>query len=178
MRLASGAQDRYDLVVGADGLHSNTRRLAFGPEKQFLKHLDFYVALADLPSYVGTQSKNSMYNYPGQVIGFATFGEDNALATFCFRAPWIDYDYHDLDAQKQILIDAFAGHDEWKIPELLDAAAQDPELYFDSVSQVHMPTWHNNRIVLVGDAAYGASNLSGRGATLALTGAWALTKGL
>ena len=47
--LASGARQRYDLVIGADGMHSNTRRLVFGPEAQFLQHLGFYVALADLP---------------------------------------------------------------------------------------------------------------------------------
>ena len=86
--------------------------------------------------------------------------------------------YHDLAAHKQILADAFARHDEWKIPELIDAAHKDPELYFDSVSQIHMPSWHQGRVVLVGDAAHCASNLSGRGTSLALTGTWFLAKGL
>ena len=95
-----------------------------------------------------------------------------------FRSPWIDYDYHDLAAQKQLLVDAFAGHDEWKIPELLDAAVSDAELYFDSVSQIHMPTWHQGRVVLVGDSAYCASPLSGRGTSLAMTGAWLLAEAL
>jgi 2-polyprenyl-6-methoxyphenol hydroxylase-like FAD-dependent oxidoreductase len=177
VRFSSGARQRYDLVVGADGMHSATRRLTFGPEQQFLRHLGFYVALADLPGYAGTGRDNPLYNYPGHLIGIAAYN-DKALAVFIFRSPWIDYDYHDLAAQKQILIDAFAGHDEWKIPELLDAARKDPEIYFDSVSQIHMPSWHQSRIVLVGDAAHCASNLSGRGTSLALTGTWFLAQAL
>jgi 2-polyprenyl-6-methoxyphenol hydroxylase-like FAD-dependent oxidoreductase len=83
-----------------------------------------------------------------------------------------------LSAQKRILRDAFAGHTEWKIPELLQTATGDSELYFDSVSQIHMPTWHSGRVVLVGDSAYCASPLSGRGTSLAMTGAWLLAEAL
>lgn len=175
--LASGARQRYDLVIGADGMHSNTRRLVFGAEAQFLKHLGFYVALADLPGRAAADGDNPIYNYPGHMAGIAAFN-DNALAVFQFRSPWIDYDYHDLDAQKQILADAYAGHDEWKIPELLRAARADPELYFDSTSQIHMPQWHSGRVVLVGDAAHCASSLTGRGTSLALTGTYLLAQAL
>jgi 2-polyprenyl-6-methoxyphenol hydroxylase-like FAD-dependent oxidoreductase len=118
-----------------------------------------------------------MYNYPGHMVGIAAFN-DKALAVFQWRSPWFDYDYHDLDAQKQILEDAFAGHDEWKIPELLSAARADPEFYFDSVSQIHMPGWHSGRVVLVGDAAHCASPLTGRGTSLALTGTHLLAQAL
>ncbi|MCV7176684.1 FAD-dependent monooxygenase [Mycolicibacterium sphagni] len=177
IRFTSGAADRYDLVVGADGMHSAVRRLTFGPEQQFLRHLGFYVALAALPDYTPVDRTNPMYNYPGHMTGIAAFN-DKALAVFMFRSPWIDYDYHDLTAQKQILVDAFAGHTEWRVPELVDAAVQDPELYFDSVSQIHMSSWHRGRVVLVGDAAHCASNLSGRGTSLALTGAWFLAQAL
>ncbi|BBY66412.1 FAD-dependent monooxygenase [Mycolicibacterium helvum] len=177
VRFTSGRQERYDIVVGADGMHSATRGLVFGPESQFIHHLGFYVALADLPSYAQPDRRNPMYNTPGRMAGIAAY-RDKALAVFIFRSPWINYDYHDLAAQKQLLIDAFAGHDEWKIPELLDAAVSDPELYFDSVSQIHMPTWHQGRVVLVGDSAYCASPLSGRGTSLAMTGAWSLAEAL
>jgi 2-polyprenyl-6-methoxyphenol hydroxylase-like FAD-dependent oxidoreductase len=177
VRFASGAQDRYDLVVGADGMHSAVRRLTFGPEQQFLQHLGFYIALADLPDYQPTGRNNPLYNFPGHLIGIAAY-KDKALAVFMFRSPWIDYDYHDLDAQKRILTDAFAGHSEWRVPELISAAQQDPELYFDSVSQIHMPEWHRGRVVLVGDAAHCSSNLSGRGTSLALTGTWFLAQAL
>lgn len=174
---ASGHADRYDLVIGADGMHSAVRRLTFGPERQFLHHLGLYVALADLPEHTPRDRINPMYNYPGHLIGIATFN-DQALVIFSFRSPWIDYDYHDLHAQKQIVADAFAGHDEWRIPELLRAAQDDPDFYFDSISQIRMPCWHQGRVVLVGDAAHCASNLSGRGTSLALTGTWYLAEAL
>jgi 2-polyprenyl-6-methoxyphenol hydroxylase-like FAD-dependent oxidoreductase len=180
VRFASGAVDRYDLVVAADGMHSAVRRLTFGPEQQFLHHLGFYVALAELPDWptqAPTVRNNPMYNYPGHLIGIAAYNA-KALAVFMFRSPWIDYDYHDLAAQKRILADAFAGHDEWRVPELVEAAVRDPELYFDSVSQIHMPTWRRGRVVLVGDAAHCTSNLTGRGTSLALTGAWFLAQAL
>ncbi|MEV6635746.1 FAD-dependent monooxygenase [Actinoplanes sp. NPDC051470] len=173
----SGKQDRFDLVVGADGMHSLTRRLTFGPEQDYLKHLGFYVALTDLPAAAGTERKNPFLNWPGHMIGIARYN-DTALGVMNFRSAWIDYDYHDLDAQKQILLDAFAGHDEWRVPEILDAVRKDPELYFDSVSQIHMPSWHHGRVVLAGDAAHCASGLSGRGASLAITGAWLLAEAL
>lgn len=177
IRFASGARDRYDLVVGADGMHSAVRRLTFGPEQQFLRHLGFYIALAALPEYTPTGRNNPMYNFPGHMAGIAAYN-DKALAVFMFRSPWIDYDYHDLATQKRILADAFAGHSEWRVPELIDAAIQDPELYFDSVSQIQMPAWHRGRVVLVGDAAHCTSNLTGRGTSLALTGAWFLAQAL
>ena len=177
VQFASGARQSYDIVVGADGMHSATRSLAFGPEDQFLRHLGFYVALTDLPDRAQPDRRNPMYNFPGHMIGIAAY-RDKALGVFMFRSSWIDYDYHDLAGPKRILRDAFAGHTEWKIPELLDAATGDDELYFDSVSQIHMPSWHNGRVVLVGDSAYCASPLSGRGTSLAMTGAWLLAEAL
>jgi 2-polyprenyl-6-methoxyphenol hydroxylase-like FAD-dependent oxidoreductase len=169
----SGKRERYDLVVGADGLHSLTRRLAFGPETGCLRHLGFYIALVNLPDERSEERRNPFYNFPGHMIGITRY-HDTTLGVINFRAPWIEYDHHDLDAQKQLVIDAFTGHDEWRIPELLDAVRRDPELYFDSVSQIHMPAWHHGRVVLVGDAAHCASGLSGRGASLAITGTWLL----
>jgi 2-polyprenyl-6-methoxyphenol hydroxylase-like FAD-dependent oxidoreductase len=174
---ASGHRDRFDMVIGADGMHSVVRRLRFGPEREFLTHLGFYVGITELPKHDGTNGPNPMYNFPGRVVGVTTY-RDTALGVFVFRSPWLDYDYHDLEQQKDLLAEAYAGHDEWRIPELIRAARQDPELYFDSVSQIHLPQWHEGRVVLVGDAAHCASNLSGRGTSLALTGTWLLAEAL
>ncbi|MFB6678350.1 FAD-dependent monooxygenase [Streptomyces sp. NPDC056390] len=177
VHFVSGRAERFDLVVGADGLHSVTRRLAFGPERDYLRHLGLYVALTDLPTEARVDRTSPLYNYPGHLASIARY-KNKAFGVFLFRSGLLDYDYRDLDAQKKILLDAFAGHTEWKIPQLLDAVRADPEFYFDSVSQIHMPTWYRGRIALVGDAAHCAALLSGRGTSLALSGAHFLAEEL
>ncbi len=170
VRFASGRTGRYDLVLGADGQHSAVRRLVFGPEEDYLRHLGVYFALADLPGEARSVGTNSIYNVPGRMAGIFRYN-GKAVAVFQFRSEPIDYDHHDLDAQKKILIDAFAGYRSWRIPELLDAARADPGFFFTSASQIHLPSWHRGRVALVGDAGYSPAFLSGRGTSLALTGA-------
>ncbi|WP_327405993.1 FAD-dependent monooxygenase [Streptomyces sp. NBC_01288] len=178
VHFVSGRAERFDLVLGADGLHSVTRRLVFGPEGDYLRHLGLYVALTDLPAEARTDDRTSpLYNYPGHLASIARY-RNKAFGVFLFRSGLLDYDHRDLDAQKKILLDAFAGHPEWKIPQLLDAVRADPEFYFDSVSQIHLPTWHRGRIALVGDAAHCAALLSGRGTSLAISGAHFLAEEL
>ncbi|PRY44483.1 FAD-dependent oxidoreductase [Umezawaea tangerina] len=174
---ASGHRQRFDIVVGADGQHSRVRGLVFGPEGDFARHLGYYVALADLPDEVRPHRMNPMYNAPGRLAGIARY-KDRALAVLMFRSDPIDYDYHDLDEQRRIIVDAFAGTTGWKVPQLIEAVRVDPELYFDSSSQIHMRTWHRGRVVLVGDAAHCATSLSGRGTSLAFTGAYFLAEEL
>jgi 2-polyprenyl-6-methoxyphenol hydroxylase-like FAD-dependent oxidoreductase len=174
---SSGGTERFELVLGADGQHSTVRRLVFGPERDWLRHLGLYIALADLPGESRSDRLNPMYNFPGRMAGIARY-KDKALAVFMFRSDLLDFDYHNLDAQKKIVIDAYSEDRSWKIPELLDAVRNDPELYLDSVSQIHLPTWHRGRVALVGDAAHCAALLSGRGTSLALSGAHFLAEEL
>jgi 2-polyprenyl-6-methoxyphenol hydroxylase-like FAD-dependent oxidoreductase len=170
VRFASGRTGRYDLVVGADGQHSAVRGLVFGPEEEYTRHLGAYFALADLPGEARAEGANAVHNVPGRMAGVFRYG-GGAVAVFQFRSDPVDHDHRDLDAQKRILLDAFAGHRSWRIPELLDAARADPGLYFAAASQIHLPSWHCGRVVLVGDAGYCPAFLSGRGTSLALTGA-------
>ncbi|KII00200.1 monooxygenase [Streptomonospora alba] len=177
VRFASGRTGRYDLVLGADGQHSAVRRLVFGPEEDYLRHLGVYIALAALPGDARSEGANAVHNVPGRMAGAFRY-KDKAVAVFQFRSEPLDHDRHDLDAQKKIVIDAFAGYRSWRIPELLDAVRADPDFFFDSASQIHLPSWHRGRVVLVGDAGYSPAFLSGRGTSLALTGARILAEEL
>lgn len=176
---ASGRQAVYDIVVGADGAHSAVRRLVFGPEQEFTEPLGVYVAIANAPdeAMAGDARIMEILNLPGRLAGVGRY-RDRALALFEFRSAPIDVDHRDLAAHQRILAEAFDGIDDWKVPQLIEAAMQDPELYFDAIALVRMPTWHRGRVVLIGDAAHCATPMSGRGTSLALLGAWTLAEEL
>ncbi len=170
-----GPDRRFDLVVGADGLHSTVRRLAFGPESDFVQHRDHYFAFADADAALGENRWVSMFNRPGRMAGLYRSGNHaQAKAYFVFRSAPIAYDHRDIDTHKRIIREAFAHETGWRVPQLLATALADPDFYFDAVSQVHMDSWSAGRVTLVGDAAWCASPVSGAGAELALVGAYRL----
>lgn len=171
-----GAPERYDLVVGADGTHSIVRRLVFGEEPRFLRHLGLYGALAAVDPALGRENWGVLHNVPGKLAGVYRY-HGKADAVFMFRSPELSYDHHDQDQQKKLLTDAYAGGG-WHVPALLESVRAADDLYFDSVNQVHLPTWSSGRVTLVGDAAYCASPLSGMGTTLAMVGAEVLADAL
>ncbi|MEU4219065.1 FAD-dependent monooxygenase [Actinoplanes sp. NPDC026623] len=166
---------RFDLVIGADGLHSNVRRLAFGPESRYLRHKGHYVAFADAPAALGEDGWVTMYNLPGRMAGiYRSRNHAQAKAYFIFRSGPLAHDHRDIEQHRRLIREAFAGESSWRIGELLATALADPDLYFDALSQVHMDTWFSGRVALVGDAAWCASPASGAGAELALVGAYRL----
>jgi 2-polyprenyl-6-methoxyphenol hydroxylase-like FAD-dependent oxidoreductase len=166
---------RFSLVIGADGLHSTVRRLAFGPESRYVRHKGGYGAFANADAALGEDRWVTMYNLPGKMAGIYRSGNHpQAKAYFVFRSGPLAYDHNDAGQHKRLLSDAFAGETSWKIQELLAGALADPDFYFDAASQVHMDCWFSGRVALVGDAAWCASPASGAGAELALVGAYRL----
>jgi 2-polyprenyl-6-methoxyphenol hydroxylase-like FAD-dependent oxidoreductase len=168
--LADGEHGRYHLVVGADGLHSNVRRLVFGPERDFVRHFGYYVALVDLQH--DRQWQRAMLNIPGLTIAVRDAGDGPQGMMLAAHAQ-LDYDYRDLQGQRR-LIDGFLSRvDAWQVPALRDAF-MDPAasgFYFDSVSQTHMPSWIKGNAAVIGDAGHCAALLSGMGTTLAMVAA-------
>lgn len=171
----SGTVRRFDLVVGADGLHSNTRRLAFGPEERFKRHLGAYVSIFTAPNHLGLDRWETYHALPGKLVCvYSSAGETDAKNLFVFSSPEeLPYHHRDIDAQKRLLAGTFDG-DGWEIPRLLGHAADADDFYFDSISLVEMDRWSKGRVVLLGDAAHCSSPASGQGTGLALTGAYVL----
>lgn len=172
---ASGSTGRFDLVVGADGLHSNTRRLAFG--SGFVRHLGVWVATVPLGSPWEGPREVLLYNTPGRLVSLHP-GTSEPMIAFIFRGPDLpDFDHRNIEQHRRVLSDAYRAVTGWRVPALIGTAVAADDLYFDSVSTVVLPSWSRGRVVLLGDAAASVS-LFGNGSTMALAGASTLAAAL
>ena len=166
---------KFDLVVGADGLHSNIRRLVFGPQDRFEKRLGYMVAAFETTGYRPRDDDvYVMFSDPGRMVGQVALRDDRTLFLFVFNVDAAEPgSLPDLSGQKAVLRAQF-GDDVWECPQILDALDRTNELYFDRVSQIRMPKWSRGRIALLGDAAYCVSLMAGQGSALAMVGAYVL----
>jgi len=153
---------RFDLVIGADGLHSRVRKLAFGPQDRYEKDLGYRVAAFETAGY---RPRNELvyiiHGAPGRQVGRFALHNDRTLFVFIFGGG-AEPEAHGVAAQKAILRKMFAG-DAWEVPRILTALDSCNDLYFDRVSQIRMDTWSQGRIALVGDAGFCVSLLAGSG---------------
>ncbi|GGZ29957.1 FAD-dependent oxidoreductase [Streptomyces poonensis] len=170
----NGPPRRFDLLVGADGLHSRTRALVFGPEERFVHPLGIHTAIFSLPNYLGLRRTGQLYVSPGKAANvFAGDLDGRARAALHFTAEELEYDRHDTGEQQRIVAERFAGEG-WEIPRLLTEMRTAEDFWFDANAQVMMDTWASGRVVLLGDAGYCAAPTSGRGTSQALIGAYVL----
>ncbi len=173
----SGPARRFGLVVGADGLHSAVRLLAFGPERDFVRHLGVYVATTPLGEPPEEPHDVLLHNTPGRLVAIHPVRGEAGVA-FIFRHPAVPgFDHRDLAQHRRILAGAYAGERGWRVPELLARALRVDDLYFDAVSRVVLPSWSVGRVVLLGDAAASVS-LFGDGSSMAIAGACTLAAAL
>jgi 2-polyprenyl-6-methoxyphenol hydroxylase-like FAD-dependent oxidoreductase len=165
---------RFDLVIGADGLHSTVRTLAFGPEERFLRSLGHHIAIFSVPNLLDLDRWETIQAEKGRTLNvYSTRQDTQAKAAFMFASEGLAYDRRDTDRQRELLAETFAPHG-WIAPQLLAAMQDAPDFYFDGMSVVEMDSWSTGRVALVGDAAYGPSPASGQGTSLALVGAYVL----
>jgi 2-polyprenyl-6-methoxyphenol hydroxylase-like FAD-dependent oxidoreductase len=174
--LARGGTRAFDLVVGADGLHSQVRALAFGPEPRFERYLGLKVAAFAAAGYrPRDELVYMMSSEVGQQLSRFSMRDDRTMFLFTFADP--DPAFPDgIEAQKRVLRERF-GRSGWECRSILERLDEASELYFDRVSQIDMGGaggWTKGRVALVGDAAFCVSLLGGHGSALAMAGAYIL----
>jgi 2-polyprenyl-6-methoxyphenol hydroxylase-like FAD-dependent oxidoreductase len=175
----------FDLVIGADGLHSKVRGLTFGDDQGAVHDLGLYVSIFSVANTFGLEHAGALYSVPGKTAGIfsapgtgqgAQGGQGGqAVAQFFFSAPGqvpVSYDYRDTAQQREIVASAFDGVG-WHVPELLKQMPDGGDFYFDSVSQVRLDRWSAGRVALIGDAGY-AAGPGGNGTGTAVIAAYVL----
>lgn len=172
-----GGEREFDLVIGADGLHSRVRELVFGVGHRFEKFLGFKAAAFEIEGYrPRDELVYLMYTEVGQQVARFAMREDRTMFFFTFADTELD-DAGSIRLQKDLLRKRF-GNSGWECPQILDALDRVEDLYFDRVSQIRMdPTrglWSWGRVVLLGDAASCVSLLAGQGSSLAMVAAYIL----
>jgi 2-polyprenyl-6-methoxyphenol hydroxylase-like FAD-dependent oxidoreductase len=173
---AGGDRRRFDLVVGADGLHSALRAMVFGPRERFVRHLGLVLAFYTVPNEFGLDRWLIDYQDPesGRSAGLRPLQDaSRAMAMLSFPSADFDVDYRDVAAQKHLLRERMDGFG-WLTPRILAHLDDTPDFYLDQVAQVVMDRWSSGRVGLLGDAAFSASPMSGAGTGLALVGAYLL----
>ena len=164
----------FDLVIGADGLHSNVRALVFGPEERFVKRLGTFAAIFTVPNFLDLDHWQKWHYGENSMAGvYSARSNTEARAMLGFMDPDLHIDYRDTEAQFAE-VERRMADDGWVRPQLLKFMRNAHDFYFDEMSQVVMDHWSIGRVALVGDAAYCCSPLSGQGTSVALLGAYIL----
>ena len=177
--LSDGSKETYDLLVGADGVHSHVRRLVFGDEFLFNRFLGFHTAAFTLdraPRGVrSTESFDTLTLPDRQVAVYPIRG--GQLSTFFVHRAERPAGNLSREAALLELRDRY-GDMGWIVPDLLREASSAPDLYFDDVAQIEVAHWSSGRVVLLGDACQCVSLLAGQGASMAMAGAYVLAEAL
>jgi 2-polyprenyl-6-methoxyphenol hydroxylase-like FAD-dependent oxidoreductase len=173
----AGPQQSFHLVFGCDGIHSGVRNIWFGNEKEYTHFLGAYFSISIVNKLLIQQKTMQMYNVPEKAITLNAYNNKTDII-FCFVSEnEIPYDYRDVEQQRKIILEQFAGQS-WRTVALLEEVQQSGNFYFDKFCQIKMPSWTKGRVALVGDAGYCASPAAGMGASLSMEGAAALADAL
>lgn len=179
VRFDSGDHARFDLVIGADGMHSRVRELIFGPERRWRQHLGGYFAVGTLPNYRELAGRTLLYNAVDRIAAMYPVRQTGlARAVFLFRrGEGPEHDPRDIDAQRRLLREEYRDEG-WDIPLLLDEMDRAEDFYLDSISRIRLDAWSRGRVALVGDAGYAPGPAVGGGTSLAVVGAYLLARAL
>jgi 2-polyprenyl-6-methoxyphenol hydroxylase-like FAD-dependent oxidoreductase len=165
----------FDLVIGADGLHSRVRRMVFGQEEQFEARLGCHVAAFEAKGYRPRDDLVYVsHTRPGRQTSRFSMRDDRTLFLFVFREEQLDGPVPATAEGYRATLRRVFGNDGWECPDILGALEAADSIYFDRVSQIRMDAWAKGRTALIGDAAACVSLLAGEGTGLAIAEAYVL----
>ena len=170
--LSDGRRERFDVVAGADGLHSHVRALAFGPQARFERSLDCCVAAFRIPGYPRREELTYVsHTVPERHVARVALRDGETLVLLVCRAELVA---SAAAGDTKVALRRAFGDMGWEVPELLDGMDRVDDVYFDRASQIHLPQWTAGRVALLGDAAACPSFLAGEGTGLAMVEAYVL----
>ena len=173
VHFANSAAETFDLVIGADGLHSKVRSLLFGAEDRFETFLGYAFAAFTVSGYGPRTTDTYMgYSVPRRSASRVSMRNDRTLILLIWRDDVSGLPATD-EGRRELLKERFAGMG-WECDQMLEALDGATDLYVDSISQIHLPQWSEGRVGLVGDAAWAPSFLAGEGCGLGIMGAYVL----
>ena len=169
------ASREADLVIGADGLHSRVRTLAFGPEEKFEVPLGYHVAAFEVQGYRPRDELVAVsHSVPGRQITRLSLRDDKTLFLFVFRDEYLTSESPSSEQERKSVLKSVFADVGWECPRILAAMENVSGVYFDRVSQIRMDRWTKGRTALIGDAAACVSLLAGEGTGLAMAEAYVL----
>ena len=171
-----GTEETFDALIGADGIHSGVRRLSFGEEARFAAHMGYRFSVFQIPRLAYDLDQTyQMYVEPGVQVGVYPYSADEWLVFVVQQSA--DYTVPPPRERARILR-AQLPADRWIIGDIAAKLTDDTNVFMDTITQIELPQWSNNRVAVFGDAAYCPSLVSGQGASMAMAGAYFLAQAL
>ncbi|GAB2445152.1 FAD-dependent oxidoreductase [Streptosporangium sandarakinum] len=165
--LSDGTVEHADLLIGADGLHSATRALVFGPEEDYRLDMGHRVAvymLGERPAGL-PEGTTGTISAGGRTFAMMSVGDGRTAAFFGYRS-----DLGRPRRSPEELHEVY-GDMGWLVPRALEGLRSADSVYFDTISQMVVDRWSHGRVVLLGDAAWCVTLFAGYGSSLAVGGA-------